>query len=229
LSTGDGEIGRTQGTIGEIGHGDECLTSRRSSGRLGAVSGELDGWEHGRGSPVAAGSMGRAQEKAMLSEMRQGACAGHWRGSKKGAGHVGGRRGREIWRRAHTPVHGESGEGETEKAGPQRRERKGDARGQRLDTGELGPRDRERERECTGEENRHQQVGPTGQRAREGGRAREEKLPLTGGVRLSGGAGAWRGWADLGRLGCFPFFFFSGISNSFSISFSIGFSNPNSN
>jgi hypothetical protein len=27
-------------------------------------------------------------------------CAGHWRGSKKGAGRVGGRRGREIRRRA---------------------------------------------------------------------------------------------------------------------------------
>jgi hypothetical protein len=90
-------------------------------------------------------------------------------------------------------------------------------------------RETERERECVGEENRHRQVGPTGQRAREGGRAREEKLSLTGGVRLSGGAGARPGWADLGRLGCFPFFFFSGFSNSFSISFSIGFSNPNSN
>jgi hypothetical protein len=30
--------------------------------------------------------------------MRRGASAGHWRGSKKGAGHVGGRRGREIRR-----------------------------------------------------------------------------------------------------------------------------------
>jgi hypothetical protein len=35
-----------------------------------------------------------------LSEMRRGVCVGHWRGSKKGAGHVGGRRGREIRRRA---------------------------------------------------------------------------------------------------------------------------------
>jgi hypothetical protein len=32
--------------------------------------------------------------------MRRGVCAGHWRGSKKGAGRVGGRRGREIRRRA---------------------------------------------------------------------------------------------------------------------------------
>jgi hypothetical protein len=32
--------------------------------------------------------------------MRRGASAGHWWGSKKGAGHVGGRRGREIRRHA---------------------------------------------------------------------------------------------------------------------------------
>jgi hypothetical protein len=32
--------------------------------------------------------------------MRRGASAGHWRGSKKGARRVGGRRGREIRRRA---------------------------------------------------------------------------------------------------------------------------------
>jgi hypothetical protein len=61
------------------------------------------------------------------------------------------------------------------------------------------------------------------EREREG--AREGELPLTGGVRLSGGAGARPGWAELGRLGCFLLYFFSGFSNSFSI----GFSNPNSN
>ena len=35
-----------------------------------------------------------------LSEMRRGVCAGHWRGSKKGVGRVGRRRGRETRRRA---------------------------------------------------------------------------------------------------------------------------------
>jgi hypothetical protein len=49
-----------------------------------AVSGELDGRERGRGSPAAAGGVGRARERAKLSEMRRGVCAGHWRGSKKG-------------------------------------------------------------------------------------------------------------------------------------------------
>jgi hypothetical protein len=42
----------------------------RSSGRLGAVSGELDGREHGRGSPAAAGGEGRALERARVCEMR---------------------------------------------------------------------------------------------------------------------------------------------------------------
>jgi hypothetical protein len=60
-STDEGEIGRTHGAIGKIGHGDGCLTSGRSSGRLGAVSGELDGRERGRGSP--AGSVGKARER----------------------------------------------------------------------------------------------------------------------------------------------------------------------
>jgi hypothetical protein len=44
---------------------------------LGAVSGELDGWEHGRGSPAAAGGVGRARERAKLREMRSGVCTGH--------------------------------------------------------------------------------------------------------------------------------------------------------
>jgi hypothetical protein len=63
-------MGRAQGAIREIGHGDGCLTSGRSSGRLGAVSGELDGRERGHGSPAAAGGVGRARERAKLREMR---------------------------------------------------------------------------------------------------------------------------------------------------------------
>jgi hypothetical protein len=106
----------------------------------------------------------------------------------------------------HSPIHGESGEGRTDKAGPRRRERKGDARGQRLGTGELDPRDRERGSarvKKTGAD----RLAPLGnEREREG--ARERELPLTGGVRLLGGTGAWPGWAELGRLGCFLLFFF---------------------
>jgi hypothetical protein len=64
--------------------------------RLGAVSGELDGRERGCGSSVASGGEGRARERAVLCEMRWGSERGHWQGSKKGDGHVGGRRGQEI-------------------------------------------------------------------------------------------------------------------------------------
>jgi hypothetical protein len=56
--------------IREIGHGDGCLTSGRNLGRLGAVSDELDGREHGRGSSVVAGGEGRARERVKLCEMR---------------------------------------------------------------------------------------------------------------------------------------------------------------
>jgi hypothetical protein len=56
-------------------------------------------------------------------------------------------------------------------------------------------------------------------RERERESARERKPPLTGGACLSGGAGARPGWAELGRLGYFAFFLFSGFSNSFSIGF----------
>jgi hypothetical protein len=44
--------------------------------------------------------VGKTRERAKLREMRRGVSAGHWWGSKKGAGHVGERRGREIRRRA---------------------------------------------------------------------------------------------------------------------------------
>jgi hypothetical protein len=76
-STDEGEIGRTQGAIGKIWHGDRCLTLGRSSGRLGAVSGELVGRERGRGSPAVTGGVSRARERVKLSEMRRGVCAGH--------------------------------------------------------------------------------------------------------------------------------------------------------
>jgi hypothetical protein len=42
---------------------------------------------------------------------------------------------------------------------------------------------------------------------------------MIGGVCLSGRAGARPSWAELGRFGLLSLFFFSGFSNSFSISF----------
>jgi hypothetical protein len=49
-STGDAKIGRAQSELGEIRHRQRCLTSGRSLGWLGTVSGELDGRGSGRGS-----------------------------------------------------------------------------------------------------------------------------------------------------------------------------------
>jgi hypothetical protein len=92
-STGDAKIGRAQSETREIKHGQRCLTSGRSSRRLGAVSSELDGRGSGRGSPAASASVGRVRERAELCEMRRGSECGRWRDSKKGAGRVGRRRG----------------------------------------------------------------------------------------------------------------------------------------
>jgi hypothetical protein len=153
--------------------------------------------------------------------MRRGSECELWRGSKRELG----ARGWASWPRipatcasAHAPVHNEGGEGRTDREGPRCRERKGGmwAMAQR-----VAARAHETEREEG--RARAKQLAPTGrlQRAqgeRERESVRERKQPLTGGAHLSGGAGARPGWAE---LGCFSFFFFlfSGISNSFSISF----------
>jgi hypothetical protein len=97
---------------------------------------------------------------------------------------------------AHSLVHGEIGEGGTDKAGPRRRERKGDAWAQRLGTSEPGLRDRERDSERAKETSADRSAPLGSEREREG--AHEGEPPLTGGVRLSGGAGARaRGLAGL--------------------------------
>jgi hypothetical protein len=116
--------------------------------RLGAVSSELDGREHGRGSPAAAIGVSRARERVKLRKMRRGVCVGHWRGSKKGAGRVGGHRGREIWRRARVRMRRSMASVEgaelTGQAHGAEREERG-ARDNDSATGDPGPRDRERE------------------------------------------------------------------------------------
>jgi hypothetical protein len=76
-------------------------------------------------------------------------CAGHWRGSKKGAGRVG-----ASWPRnpatcvsVHAPVHGERGGGGTDREGPRHRERRKGCAGQRLgDWRTRSARQRERAR-----------------------------------------------------------------------------------
>jgi hypothetical protein len=64
--------------------------------RLGAVSSELDGRQRRRGSLVASGDEGRARERVKAERNEARGVRGAPRGSKKEAGLVGGRRGREI-------------------------------------------------------------------------------------------------------------------------------------
>jgi hypothetical protein len=85
------------------------------------------------------------------------------------------------------------GGGRTDRTGPRCRERKGDARGNDSATGEPSPRGRERGGGA-GEETGTDRSVPVG-RERERESARERGLPLTSGVRLSGGVGARPGWA----------------------------------
>jgi hypothetical protein len=94
--------------------------------------------------------VGRARERVKLCKMRRGACAGHWRGSKKGARRVGVRRGREIRRRARvrtrrTTASTKGAELTGHAHGAEREER--GARGNGSATGDPGPRDRQREGE----------------------------------------------------------------------------------
>jgi hypothetical protein len=120
-----------------------------------------------------------------------------------------------------------AGEGRAELIGESHGAARGRAstRGNGSATGKMGPQSRER-RGARERRNRRRQLGPTGQRARERqesareGVAADRWIPP---VRRRRRAGARPGWAELGRLGCFAFFFFPGFSNCFSISFSLGF------
>jgi hypothetical protein len=81
---------------------------------------------------------------------------------------------------------------------------KRDTRGNDSTTGDPGPRDRERGSERAKETGADRLAPLSSEREREG--ARERELPLIGGVRMSGGAGArvcglaglsWARWAAL--------------------------------
>jgi hypothetical protein len=74
-------------------------------------------------------------------------CVGRWRGSKKGAGRVGGRRGREIRRHARVRTRRSTASAEgAELTGRVHGTEIGERgmRGNGSATGRLGPRDRER-------------------------------------------------------------------------------------
>jgi hypothetical protein len=136
--------GRAQSEIGEIRHGQRCLTSGRSSGWLSEVSGELDGWGSERGSPTVSGGVGRARERAELCEMRRGSECGRWRGSKRDLGRVGERRGQEFRRRARVRTRRSTARAELigRVHGAER-----EKRGARATTQRLAERAREIERE----------------------------------------------------------------------------------
>jgi hypothetical protein len=114
----------------------------------------------------------------------------------------------------------------TGKAHGVEREREKGSAGQRLGVWQNGPARQRGKRGAQGESNWRRQVGPTGQREG-GGKRAGQKPPLTGGANLSGGAGARTGWAELGRLGCFAFFFSLDFLIAFPFLFSRVF-NPNS-
>jgi hypothetical protein len=155
-------------------------------------------------------------------------CVQHWRGSKKGVGRVGGRRGRETQRHARVRTRRSTASAKKAELTRQAHDAEGEkgTRGATAWHWRTGSA-RQRERERTGEGNWRRQVGPTEQREREGARERGTAADRRGPPVRRRGCAAWLGL--VGRLGCFLLFFFSRFSNSFSISFSIGFSNPNLN
>jgi hypothetical protein len=83
---------------------------------------------------------------------------------------------------------------------------KRDARGNGSTTGDPGPRDRERGNARVQETGADRSVPLGCGRKRE--RVPERELPLTGRVRLSGGAGTRPGWAELGWFGLLSLFLF---------------------
>jgi hypothetical protein len=133
---------------------------------------------------------------------------------------------------AHSPVYSGRGEGGTDREGPRRRERGEGHSGQRLSNWRTGPV-RQREKGRAGEEIGVDRSAPLGsERERES--ARERRLPLTGGVRLSGGAGtrarglagpSWAGWVaftfsfSLDFLIPFLFLFYRVFNSKFKLGF----------
>ena len=163
----------------------------RSLGSLGAMFGGLGDRHEGRGSPARPSGEGIARERARLCKMGRGSECGCGWCSKRSWG-----RGRATWPGIPASVR------DCARAGPRRvagkAELTGGSHGAARENGhatkrfsELTRRAREAERQkgararATGAD----RGAPQG-RGRGGGGARGEKLPLTGGAHLSGGAGA---------------------------------------
>jgi hypothetical protein len=154
--------------------------------------------------------LGRARERAELREMRRGRVRGTGWALRRELGAWAGVVGREIRRRARVRTRrSTAGAGRAELTGRVHgaEKEKRDTRGNDSATGEPGPRGREREEKRTGEETGADRSDPVGsEREREG--ARERELPLTGGVRLSGGTCARPSWAELGWFELLSLFLF---------------------
>jgi hypothetical protein len=103
---------------------------------------------------------------------------------------------------AHVPVHGEGGEGGTDREGPRRREREKERTGQRLGAWQTGPARQRGKRGARAKKPTPIAWPHWAASEREG--TRERELPLTGGSHLSGSTGArakkptpiaWPHWA----------------------------------
>jgi hypothetical protein len=146
-------------------------------------------------------------------------------GLKKELGRVGGRRGRGFRRRARVRARWST-------AGAGRAELTGEAHDAEREDGRVGAtarrlakwaRKAEREEEHAGKETGADSLAPLGserEREESAGQSGADRRgpPVRGGRRV--GACGWAWWAGLGRIG---FFYFPGVSNCFSISFSLGF------
>jgi hypothetical protein len=167
----------------------------------------------------------RARVGAGLREMRRGSECRHGRGSKRSWGV-----GKATWPRipatcasARSLVHGGRGEGRVDRGGPRRKEREKErARGATVRRLAAQAREAEREEGRAGEETGADNSAPLGSERERGKRARDS-LPLTGGARLSGAAGAQARARAAGPGGLvwarMVFFLFPKFPNCFSISF----------
>jgi hypothetical protein len=100
--------------------------------------------------------VGRAGERAEMCEMRRGSECELWQGSKRELGRVGGRRGREFWRRARVRTRRSTTRARkaelTGRVHGAERE-KGGGRGQRLSAWQGGPARQREKRDARGRSN----------------------------------------------------------------------------
>jgi hypothetical protein len=134
--------------------------------------------------------MSRARARVGLCELRRGSACGRGRGSKRELGRVGGRRGRGSRQRARVRARwSTAGAVRAELTGePTTQRERGRARGNGSATGKLGSRGRE----GRGARGRSEPAPIARPHWAVSGRERRtrDSLALTGGVRLSGAAGA---------------------------------------